>query len=102
MKNLILAALVGAALSAGALLGKAKLDDAALNEVKAEYAGSEIEPVCLSDGEAGGYIILQADAEAKVYRGVRVILFLQLPFETPVRKLNVRTDLKKVDCRTGQ
>ena len=101
MKKMILAALLGAALSAGALLGKAKLDDAALNAVK--YQPSEGEPVCLAQRDGGeAYIILEADEEVKVYRGVRVLLMFQLPFEISARQLNERPDLKKVDCRTGQ
>lgn len=101
MKKLILAALVGAALALGGVAAKQKLDDSALNSIKAEYAGSEVEPVCLSDGETGGFVILDADKEANVYRGIRIVLFLQLPFELPAREINKR-DLKKVDCRTGQ
>lgn len=101
MKQLILAAIVGAALSAGALLGKAKLDDLALNEVK--YEASQEEPVCLAQRDGGeAYIILESDKEAKAYRGVRVLLMFQLPFESSARSLNERVDLKKVDCRTGQ
>lgn len=101
MKNLLLAGLLGAALSAGALLGKAKLDDAALNNVK--YVAAEGEPVCLAQRDGGeAYIILESDAEAKAYRGIRVLLFLQMPFEVSARSLNERVDLKKVDCRTGQ
>lgn len=104
MKNLVLAALLGAALAGGAILGKQKLDDAALNNVKAEYTpASEQEPVCLAQKDGGAaYIIFEADAEAKAYRGVRVLLFLQMPFEASARDINERVDLKKVDCRTGQ
>lgn len=101
MKQLILAALVGAALSAGALLGKAKLADNALN--KASIEASEVEPACLAQRDGGeAYIILESDKEANVYRGVRVLLFVQVPFELPARQINERPDLKKVDCRTGQ
>lgn len=101
MKQLLLAALLGAALAAGGLLGKAKLDDVALN--KASYEASQGEPVCLAQRDGGeAYIILETDKEANIYRGVRVLVFLQLPFELPARELNERPDLKKVDCRTGQ
>src|SRR6185369_1463591 len=87
MKNLILAALLGAALATGGLLGKAKLDDAALNEVKAEYTASEGNPVCLAQRDGGeAYIILETDAEAKVYRGLRVLVMFQLPFEISARQ----------------
>lgn len=100
MKNLILAALLGAALSAGALLGKAKLDDAALS--KASIEASQEEPACLVQRDGGeAYIILETDKELNLYRGVRVLLFAQLPFELPARQINERPDLKKVDCRTG-
>ncbi len=102
MKNLILAALVGAALSAGALLGKAKLDDAALN--KASIAASHEEPACLRNEDASEVlVILESDEEGRAYRGVRVLIgMIQLPFEATARSVNTRTDLKKVDCRTGQ
>ncbi len=96
MKNLILAALLGAALSAGALLGKAKLDDAALSKASIEA------PTCLLQRDGGeAYIILETDKELNLYRGVRVLLFTQLPFELPARQINERPDLKKIDCQTG-
>lgn len=101
MKKLLLAALLGAAVAAGGLLGKAKLEDAALN--KASYEASQSEPVCLAQRDGGeAYIILESDKEENIYRGIRVLVMFQMPFELPARQLNERPDLKKVDCRTGQ
>ena len=102
MKNLILAALLGAALASGALLGKAKLDDAALNE--ASLVATAEAPVCLRNEDATEVlVILESDAEAKQYRGLRIIIgMIQIPMEVDARKVNERKDLKKVDCRTGQ
>ena len=102
MKNLILAALLGAALAAGGLLGKANLDDKALNE--ASLTASPEAPVCLRNEDATEVlVILESDVEAKQYRGLRILIgMIQLPLETSARKVNERKDLKKVDCRTGQ
>jgi len=104
MKNLILAAIVGAALASGALLGQAKLADKALNEVQEAYSGANgEEPICLAQEDGGeAYIILNADKEAKTYSGIRVLVMLQVPFQVSARALNQRPDLKQVDCRTGQ
>ena len=107
MKKLILAALVGAALAAGGLLGKAKLDKdaslAALNSINPEYASASQEsPICLVQRDGGeAYVILESDAQAGVYRGVRILVMLQLPFQLAARDLNDRVDLRKVDCELG-
>lgn len=103
-KNLILAALLGAALSAGALLGKAKLDkdaaNKALNEVREEYTpASEMDPVCLLEqGRPVAYIILSVDKENATYQGVHQLMMIQLPLDIPARLLNERKDLVRVPC----
>lgn len=104
MKNLILAALLGAVLSAGALLGKAQLDktaaNKALNEIRAEYTPeSEMDPVCLVEqGRPVAYVILSVDKERGIYSGIHQLMMLQIPLDIPARLLNERKDLVRVPC----
>ena len=99
MKNLILAAVLGAALALGGVAVKQKIDDASLSKVKLEYAGNMLDPVCLAQRDGGeAYVIIETDFENNIYRGVRALIFMQIPFDLPAREINERPDLKKVPC----
>lgn len=106
MKNLLKKALVPAllviSLAQSGVLVKQALDDRKLDQSK--YADiSRENPVCLAEqGGMSAYIILEADEEAKVYRGVRALLMFVVPMEISMRDLNSRKDLQQLDCRTGQ
>jgi hypothetical protein len=84
------------------VLVKQKLDDRKLD--KSAYAEvSQQAPVCLLEKSSpSGYLLLEADDDAKVYRGVRILAIFQVPLEISMRDLNSRKDLVKVDCKTGQ
>jgi hypothetical protein len=99
MKNLILAAALGAALALGGVAVKQKLDDVELGKVRLDYAGNMLDIVCLEQRDGGeAYIIIDTDFENNIYRGIRSLMFIQLPFDLPARELNERPDLKKVPC----
>lgn len=101
-RSLILAGLLGLALGIGGLTLKqnrdAKAAEAALNSTKyADY------PVCLTEqGSPSAYVIMEGDSETNTYKGIRVLLIFQVPFEVSARSLNVREDLVQVDCETGK
>lgn len=84
------------------VLVKQALDDRKLDESKYSDVSSET-PVCLVEqGGASMYIIMEADDQAKVYRGLRALLIFLIPMEVSMRALNSRKDLQELDCETGK
>lgn len=106
MKNLLKKALVPALIAlaivqTGALV-KNLLDDRRLDQSKYENL-SQTNPVCLSEPDGlAVYILIESDEVAKVYRGLRVVMFMVLPMEVSMRNINVRSDLIEVNCLSGQ
>lgn len=98
MKKKILTGLLGVSLGVLGMLGKAKLDDNKLNQLR--YPES---PTCLLQRDGGEmYVVLSSDEETKTYEGIRILAIFQLPFKIPARQLNERPDLSVVDCATGK
>lgn len=102
LKKIAIPALLVLSLAQTGVLVKQALDDKKLGENK--YADvSKDSPVCLAEkGSPSAFILLEADEEAKVYRGVKVVLIMPVPFEKSFRELNSRQDLIQVNCENGQ
>ena len=102
LKKIAIPALLVLSLVQSGVLLKNALDDRKLDQSNYSDASRE-NPVCLAEKSGGSaYVILESDEQAKVYRGVRVLVMFQLPLEISFRDINSRKDLVNVDCRTGQ
>lgn len=102
LKKVLLPALIVLSLGQAAILTNDALDKSALKQSKYQDASPD-NPVCLLENLGGVmYIILESDQKNQLYRGIRVVLFAQMPFEVSIRELNSRKDLRLIDCLTGQ
>lgn len=102
LKKIAIPALLVLSLAQSGVLVKQALDDRKLDQSKFSDV-SQQNPACLAEKSGGSaYIVMESDEQAKVYRGVRILLMFGLPLEISFRELNSRNDLVQVDCKTGQ